>query len=128
MSTPTKDKGSSKNPATRLARHLVSQNKNRLQARGDTQQLPPSVRAPTAAPAAAQDGQFDLDLTYLTDEIIAMVRRARTTHRCEQRPHAPDGRPPRQGLPSSGAEALYRNPIEEVVRFLEGKHKARSHT
>ena len=27
------------------------------------------------------------------------------------------------GLPSSGAEAMYRNPIEEVVRFLDGRHK-----
>ena len=52
-------------------------------ARGSARAPCPHVRAPTAAPAAAQDGQFDLDLTYLTDEIIAMVRRARTTHRCE---------------------------------------------
>ena len=58
-----------------FARRLVSQNKNRLQ----------------------QDG-FDLDLTYLTDEIITM------------------------GLPATGREAMYRNPIDEVVRFLETNH------
>ena len=58
-----------------FARKLVSQNKQRFQ----------------------QDG-FDLDLTYLTDEIICM------------------------GLPSTGREAMYRNPIDEVVRFLETNH------
>ena len=66
------------NPLASKARHLVSQNKNRL-----------------------KEGKFDLDLTYLTDEIIAM------------------------GLPSSGAEALWRNPIDEVVQFLELKHPGR---
>ena len=58
-----------------IARRLVSQNKNRLKGDG-----------------------FDLDLTYLTDEIICM------------------------GLPSKGVEALYRNPIDEVVRFMETNH------
>ena len=62
----------------RVFRHLVSQNKKRH-----------------------QDGDFDLDLTYLTDEIIAM------------------------GLPASGSEAMYRNPIDEVVRFLETHHAER---
>mmetsp|Transcript_51278 Transcript_51278/g.133176 ORF Transcript_51278/g.133176 Transcript_51278/m.133176 type:complete len:427 (-) Transcript_51278:91-1371(-) len=56
-------------------RKLVSQNKNRL-----------------------QEGGYDLDLTYLTDQIICM------------------------GLPAVGPEALYRNPIDRVVRFLEEKH------
>lgn len=56
-------------------RRLVSQNKNRH----------------------VEDG-FDLDLTYLTEQIICM------------------------GLPASGAEAVYRNPIEQVVRFLELHH------
>ena len=58
-----------------LARKLVSQNKQRYQSDG-----------------------FDLDLTYLTDEIICM------------------------GLPSTGREAMYRNPIDEVVRFLNTNH------
>ena len=62
----------------KVFRHLVSQNKKRH-----------------------QDGDFDLDLTYLTDEIIAM------------------------GLPASGSEAMYCNPIDEVVRFLETHHAER---
>eukprot|EP00043_Microstomoeca_roanoka_P008594 m.82677 g.82677 ORF g.82677 m.82677 type:complete len:594 (-) comp14313_c0_seq1:27-1808(-) len=44
-----------------------------------------------------QDG-FDLDLTYVTNRIIAM------------------------SFPSSGARALYRNPIREVARFFKRKH------
>ncbi|XP_071786507.1 phosphatidylinositol 3,4,5-trisphosphate 3-phosphatase TPTE2-like [Asterias amurensis] len=42
---------------------------------------------------------FDLDLTYITDRVIA------------------------SSFPSSGRQALYRNPIEEVGRFLDTKHK-----
>lgn len=56
-------------------RKLVSQNKHRHQADG-----------------------YDLDLTYLTDQIICM------------------------GLPAAGPESLYRNPIEQVVSFLEKNH------
>ena len=52
-------------------RRIVSQNKKRIK-RGD----------------------FDLDLSYITDQIIAM------------------------GLPATGIEKNYRNPIEEVVRLV----------
>ncbi len=58
-----------------LLRKLVSQNKVRHQENG-----------------------CDLDLTYLTESIIAM------------------------GLPATGKEAIYRNPLDTVVRFLHEKH------
>jgi hypothetical protein len=40
----------------------------------------------------------DLDLSYVTDRLIAM------------------------GFPSSGLEAWYRNPLNEVRAFLESRH------
>lgn len=58
------------------ARQMVSQNKRRYQ----------------------KDG-FDLDLTYVTERVIAM------------------------SFPSRGKMSLYRNPIKEVARFLDFKHK-----
>uniref|UniRef100_A0A8C6SWQ1 Transmembrane phosphatase with tensin homology n=1 Tax=Neogobius melanostomus TaxID=47308 RepID=A0A8C6SWQ1_9GOBI len=45
-----------------------------------------------------KDG-FDLDLTYVTDRVIAM------------------------SFPSSGKQSFYRNPIKEVARFLDTKHE-----
>jgi len=60
------------------ARQLISQNKRRYQ----------------------QDG-YDLDLTYVTNRVIAT------------------------SFPSTGLWSLYRNPIEKVAAFLEDKHKDR---
>jgi phosphatidylinositol-3,4,5-trisphosphate 3-phosphatase/dual-specificity protein phosphatase PTEN len=57
------------------SQHLVSQKKRRL----------------------IKDG-FDLDLSYITDQIIAM------------------------GLPCTGKSAIYRNPQSEVIKFLERYH------
>lgn len=41
---------------------------------------------------------YNLDLTYITDSIIAM------------------------GFPSEGTEGLFRNPLGEVQRFLRERH------
>ena len=68
---------------TLLAKHLVSQNKRRY-----------------------ADGEYDLDLSYITEDIIAMGFPA--------------------GHASSGligrVEGLYRNNIDQVIDFLEEKH------
>jgi protein-tyrosine phosphatase len=61
--------------ATAFGKRLVSQNKRRL-----------------------LSGQFDLDLTYITDRVIAM------------------------SLPSLNVEGLYRNPIAKVGEFLDIRH------
>eukprot|EP00760_Papus_ankaliazontas_P012062 PhM_4_TR15179/c3_g1_i1/m.67070/K01110/PTEN; phosphatidylinositol-3,4,5-trisphosphate 3-phosphatase and dual-specificity protein phosphatase PTEN len=45
-----------------------------------------------------QNGNYNLDLTYVTDRIIAM------------------------GYPSEGREALFRNPLDEVAAFLTHHH------
>lgn len=60
----------------KVTRRMVSENKRRYQ----------------------KDG-FDLDLTYVTDRVIAM------------------------SFPSSGKQSFYRNPIREVSRFLDTKHE-----
>lgn len=67
---------SQKKELEKVTRRMVSENKRRYQ----------------------KDG-FDLDLTYVTDRVIAM------------------------SFPSSGKQALYRNPIREVARFLDTKHQ-----
>ncbi|PKI75303.1 phosphatidylinositol 3,4,5-trisphosphate 3-phosphatase and protein-tyrosine-phosphatase PTEN2A [Punica granatum] len=68
------------------ARHVVSQNKRRY-----------------------QEGGFDLDMTYITENIIAMGFPA--------------------GDMSSGffgyVEGLYRNHMEEVIKFFETNHKGK---
>ncbi|XP_014327262.1 phosphatidylinositol 3,4,5-trisphosphate 3-phosphatase TPTE2-like isoform X1 [Xiphophorus maculatus] len=66
---------SQKKELEKVTRRMVSENKRRYQ----------------------RDG-FDLDLTYVTDRVIAM------------------------SFPSSGKQAFYRNPIHEVARFLDTKH------
>ncbi|XP_006124970.2 phosphatidylinositol 3,4,5-trisphosphate 3-phosphatase TPTE2 isoform X3 [Pelodiscus sinensis] len=67
---------SQKKQLEKVTRRMVSENKRRY----------------------TKDG-FDLDLTYVTERIIAM------------------------SFPSSGKQSFYRNPIKEVARFLDTKHK-----
>nr|BAO96086.1 voltage-sensor containing phosphatase [Hynobius nebulosus] len=67
---------SQKKQLEKVTRRMVSENKRRYQ----------------------KDG-FDLDLTYVTDRVIAM------------------------SFPSAGQQSFYRNPIKEVAKFLDTKHK-----
>lgn len=72
------------------------------------QEASPSSHPPSLFPMSALqvsqnkrryiDSHFDLDLTYVTDRVIAM------------------------SFPSSGSEALYRNSIRDVGEFLDKKH------
>ncbi|KAL5987769.1 Phosphatidylinositol 3,4,5-trisphosphate 3-phosphatase and protein-tyrosine-phosphatase pten2a [Asimina triloba] len=77
------------------ARHIVSQNKRRYQV--------PDFQV------ALQEGGFDLDMTYITENIIAMGFPA--------------------GDMSSGffgyVEGFYRNHMEEVIKFFETHHKGK---
>ena len=45
-----------------------------------------------------QDSQFDLDMSYITDKVIAM------------------------GYPSTGMETLYRNDLQDIIKFFKVKH------
>lgn len=69
------EKTRAKELAEGIGKRLVSQNKRRFMSRA-----------------------FDLDLTYITDRIVAM------------------------SLPSMNVEGLYRNPIEKVAEFLDLRH------
>lgn len=63
-------------------------------------ELAPAARAMVSTNKARyQQHGFNLDLTYITDRIIAM------------------------GLPSTNIEAVYRNPIEQVAKFFNKMHK-----
>ena len=52
-----------------------------------------------AEEAGIQQDGFDLDLTYITEQIIAM------------------------GLPCTGVSGIYRNPQGEVIKFLTAYHE-----
>ena len=45
-----------------------------------------------------QDSEFDLDMSYITDKVIAM------------------------GYPSTGIEVMYRNSLSDIIRFFKVRH------
>ena len=46
-----------------------------------------------------QDSDFDLDMSYITEKVIAM------------------------GFPSTGIETMYRNSLSDIIRFFHTRHK-----
>ncbi|KAF9601799.1 hypothetical protein IFM89_023330 [Coptis chinensis] len=90
------------------ARHMVSQNKRRYQYVFTDALIWKFLGVPKLL-VVYEEGGFDLDMTYITENIIAMGFPA--------------------GDMSSGLlgyfEGLYRNHMEEVIKFFETHHKGK---